>query len=52
LIDKKTGQVIPQQPSEEKGMTEAELKRLSDFIDTLDIDKLGEEEKGNEDSDQ
>jgi len=55
FIDEKTGQVVPQQPPEEKGMTEVEFTRLSaftDFIETLDIDKVGEEEKGNEDIDQ
>ncbi len=44
LIDKETGQVLPQQTSEEKSVTEDELKRLSaftDFIDTLDVDDFG-----------
>lgn len=55
LIDKETGQVVPQQTSEEKRMTEDELRRLSafsDFINTLDMNKLGKEKKGDEDSDQ
>lgn len=44
LIDKETGQVLPQQTSEEKGVTEDELRRLSaftDFIGALGIDDLG-----------
>ncbi|MFO7773660.1 MAG: bifunctional nuclease family protein [Dehalococcoidia bacterium] len=55
LIDSETGQVVPHQTSEEKSVTEDELERLSafsDFINTLDTNKLGEEKKGDEDSDQ
>jgi len=55
LIDKETGQVVPQQTSEGKGITEDELRRLSaftDFINELDMNKFGEEQKGNEGSDQ
>ena len=45
LIDKETGQVVPQQTSEEKTVTEDELRRLAaftDFIDALDMDDLDE----------
>lgn len=55
LIDKETGQVVPQQTSEEKGVTKDELRRLSaftDFINKLDMNKFGEGKKGNEGSDQ
>lgn len=51
LIDKETGQVVPQQTSEEKRMTEDELKRLSaftDFVDALDMDDLDEGRQENE----
>lgn len=55
LIDKETGQVLPQEASEEKDVTEDELRRMSaftDFINTIDMNKLGEGEKGDEDSSQ
>ena len=55
LIDKETGQVVPQQTSEKKGVTEDELRRLSaftGFINKLDINKFGQREKGNEGNDQ
>jgi bifunctional DNase/RNase len=55
LIDKETGQVVPQWTSEDKSVTEDELRRLSaftNFINTLDMNKLGEDKKGDEDSSQ
>jgi len=55
LIDKETGQVVPQQTPKEKSVTEDDLRRLStfaDFISTLDVNRLGEGKKGSEDSDR
>jgi len=51
LIDKETGQVVPQRTAEEKSVTEDELRRLSAYTD-FDINKLDEGKKGNKDSDQ
>ena len=45
LIDRETGQAIPQETPEGKSVSEDELRRLStftDFINTLDMDDFGE----------